>query len=191
MKYIFPTIAAFVILTAATVVAAQAQTPAQAAPIKLAIVDTDAFGNPAAGIKRLIDAYGKLQTEIKPKQDEIATLRTRYDQMIKELNEGRTVADTASLRAKAEQAETLKRDIERKQQDGQTFLDRRAKELTGPINTDLGNALQAFAKQRGYDLVLDASKFAGTMIILNQAIDITAAFIAEYNSRNPAAPARP
>lgn len=189
MRPLLPIVA--ILLGSAAAAAQTATTPAQAAPIKLAIVDTEAFSNSKTGIKRVIDAYGKLQIEIKPKQDEIAEIKTRYDRLVKEITETQAIADPNVLRTKADQAETLKLEIERKQQDGQKLLERRLKELTDPINADVANALLAFAKQRGIDIVLDASKFAGTMIVVNPAVDITAAFIADFNARSPVTPTRP
>lgn len=190
MKLIYSALATLFALTATLAANAQttappvAQTPAAA--VKLALIETDAFGDQNAGIKRLLAAFTKLETELKPKRDEIAALRTRYDQLVKEINDTRTTATQQTLSAKADQAESLKLDIERKQQDGQKLLERRSKELTEPIYQDIGTALKTFATQRGFDIVIDISKLQGSIMILNQGVDITDAFIADYNTKNPA-----
>jgi Skp family chaperone for outer membrane proteins len=187
------------LLVTAIFTAAQTTTPPvaapQAVPIKLAVIDTDAFGDPKTGVKRLLDAYNKIEIAIKPKRDELTTLQNRYSALAKEVQDLQKAPNpnTRLIEQKVDEGQTLENDIKRKQEDGQKALERLTRDMTGPINADLANAVQAYAKQRGYDIVLDASKFAGTMILINQALDITDAFIADYNAKNPvaAAPTKP
>ncbi|MET0649227.1 MAG: OmpH family outer membrane protein [Pyrinomonadaceae bacterium] len=186
--------------TAALTASAQTQPaarPANPAPAgavtvaegKFAIIDTEAFGDQKDGIKRLVAAFQTVEREFKPRRDDIQGLRTRYDALVKEVNDTKAVAAPAALAAKADQAEALKVEIERKQQDGQKALDKRVQELTGPVYQDIGNALQAYAKARGLSVVFDVSKMQGVVMVVDGGIDITNAFIAEYNTRNPASTA--
>jgi Skp family chaperone for outer membrane proteins len=164
-------------------------TSAQAAtPVKLAIIDTEAFGNPKVGIKRLVNAFAQLETEFRDRRTEITTMQTRLATLVKEIQDGQKnpATNRQALTDKADQAQALESEIKRKQEDGQRAFERRNKQLMEPINIDIGKAVQAYAKQRGFDLVLDAAKFLGTIMVINQGIDITGAFIADYNSRNPA-----
>jgi len=189
-------------LAAATAVAANAQTqpaprPAPAGPAtgatiaegKFAVIDTDAFTDQKQGIQRLVAAFQTVEREFKPRRDELQTMRTRYDALVKQANDTKSVADQKSLAALADQAETLKNDIERRQQDGQRALEKRVQELTSPIFEDVGKALQAFAATRGITLVFDVSKTGNAMMVVNNAVDITDAFVADYNQRNPASTA--
>jgi Skp family chaperone for outer membrane proteins len=163
-----------------------AQTAAAIAEGKFAIIDTEAFGDSKEGIQRLVAAFQTVEREFKPRRDEIQTLRNRYDALVKEINDTKAVADPKTLQTKADQAEALKVEIERKQQDGQKALDKRVQDLTGPVYQDIGNALQAYAKARGLSVVFDVSKMQGVVMVVDGGIDITSAFIAEYNQRNPA-----
>jgi hypothetical protein len=52
-----------------------------------------------------------------------------------------------------------------------------------------GDSLTAIARARGITLVLDVSKMQGVVMVVNNAVDITDAFIADYNQRNPASTA--
>jgi Skp family chaperone for outer membrane proteins len=186
--------AAFAALTASA--QAPAARPAAPAPTqggtgviaegKFAIIDTDAFNDPAQGIKRLVAAFQTVEREFKPRRDEITGLKTRYDALVKEIQDTQKVAAPAALATKAEQAEALKVEIERKQQDGQKALDKRVQDLTGPVYQDIGAALQAFAKARGLTVIFDVSKMQGVVMVVNDSIDITGQFIADYNQRNPA-----
>jgi Skp family chaperone for outer membrane proteins len=174
---------------AASAPATSSQGGATIAEGKFAIVDTDAFNDPKQGIQRLVVAFQTVEREFKPRRDEIQGLKTRYDALVKEINDTKTLADQKALAAKADQAESLKLEIERKQQDGQKALDKRVQDLTAPVYQDIGNALQAFARSRGVTVVFDISKMQGVVMVVNDSIDITDAFIAEYNQRNPASTA--
>ena len=184
---------------AARPAAPAAQTPRPAIPAtpgavtvaegKFAIIDTEAFGDQKDGIKRLVAAFQTVEREFKPRRDEIQTLRTRYEALAKDIEATKAVSDPKALAAKADQATQLETEIKRKQEDGQKALDKRVQELTGPVYQDIGNALQAYAKARGLSVVFDVSKMQGVVMVVDGGIDITNAFIADYNTRNPAATA--
>src|SRR2546423_234285 len=170
------------------------QTPAPQGTVavaegKFAIIDTEAFSDPKQGIQRLVAAFQVVEREFKPRRDEVQQLQTRYDALVKEINDTKSVADQKALAAKADQVEQLKVEIERKQQDGQKALEKRVQDLTQPIYQDIGNALQAFSRARGISVIFDVSKMPGQVMVVNEGIDITDAFIADYNQRNPASTA--
>ena len=186
-------------IAAFAAVTASAQAPAASRPAappagaqaaiaegKFAIIDTDAFNDQANGIKRLVAAFQTVEREFKPRRDEIQTLRTRFEALAKEIDSTKAVAAPAALQAKAEQAQQLEIEIKRKQEDGQKALDKRVQELTGPVYQDIGTALQAYARARGLSVIFDVSKMQGVVMVVNEGVDITGAFIAEYNTRNPA-----
>ena len=186
-------VAAFAAVTAAAQTAAPATRPAAPqggvaaiAEGKFAIIDTDAFNDQANGIKRLVAAFQTVEREFKPRRDEIQGLRTRLEALVKEIESTKAVAAPAALQTKAEQAQQLEVEIKRKQEDGQKALDKRVQDVTGPVYQDIGNALQAYAKARGLSVVFDVSKMQGVVMVVNDGIDITGAFIADYNQRNPA-----
>src|SRR5205085_11901584 len=116
---------------------------------KFAVVDTDSFTDQKQGIQRLVDAFQTVEREFKPRRDELQQLQARYDALAKQISDTQKVADQKALAALADQADTLKTDIEQKQQAGQKALDRRVKELTEPVYQDIGNAPQACARARG------------------------------------------
>jgi len=190
------TFCAAILFTAITVLAvnaskhdALAQPQTTLVDSKFAIIDTEEFGDAKTGVARLTAAFDTLDRELKPDRDELQAMRTRYDQLVKEINDTKAVANQSALTAKTDQAETLQKEMKRKQEDGQRKLDRRAKELTDPIYADLSTALQAFAKQRGVSAVFDISKFRGAVMVVNDQVNITQAFIADYNGKHPPAAA--
>jgi len=161
------------------------------ASANIAIIDISAFGDEKAGIARLMNAYATLRREFKPRQDELQTLRTRYEALGKELEQIKNVSDDKTLNAKAEQMQNLEKEIKRKGEDAQAAVQKREDELTSPVWDDINNALRTFAAQRGISLIFEKSKLAsnGLLFVVNDSVDITRAFIAEYNQRNPASAA--
>jgi len=214
MKLILSTFAAALAVLAPVAAAAQqpatgrpavpsAQGPAAASPTapqntgvvadgKIAIIDTEAFADPKTGITRLVSAFEVVNREFKPRSDELQKLRAQYEQLGKDIEATRTLEDQRARAAKVEQAEVLKKDIERKTQDAQSAYQKRLREATEPVYKDISPALQAFARQRGVNVIFDVSKLGEVMFIINDSVDLTRAFITEYNQRNPvtATPAR-
>ncbi len=201
------TAAGAVVLTAAFAASAQQPPASRPAPAgaqgaaaiipesKIAIINTDAFADTKSGITRLVNAMGGVDREFQPRRTELQTLQTRYNQLVEEIKKIQPLADQTALSQKAEQAETLKQDIERKQQDAQRAFEKRMREAINPIYDDIGKALEGYARQRGITVIFDASKLGGIMFITNDSLDITREFVVEYNRRNPAtasttAPAR-
>jgi Skp family chaperone for outer membrane proteins len=158
---------------------------------KFAVIDTDAFLDEKEGIKRLIAAYQTLNREFKPRIDEIQNIQTKYDGIVKQANDTKAIADQKALAALADQADALKLEGEQKQQALKLSYQKRERELTTPISLDIANALRAFARARGISVVFDLSKLVNVVMLTNEndPVDITSAFIADYNQRNPASTA--
>ena len=205
MKLILSTVAATLAVLVPITAAAQpatgrtavpaAQRPPVASPTppntgtvadgKIAIIDTEAFADPKTGITRLVSAFEVVNREFKPRSDELQRLRAQYEQLGKDIAATVNVEDQRARAAKLEQAEALKKDIERKTQDAQSAYQKRLRDVTDPIYKDISPALQAFAKQRGVNVIFDVSKLAEVMFIINDSVDLTRAFITDYNQRNP------
>jgi Skp family chaperone for outer membrane proteins len=173
--------------------AVSSSAPATIAPgsLQIAVIDIQAFGDQKAGIGRLLNAYTTLEREFQPRRTELQTLRTRYEALGKEyenLQKGGAAVAPDSLAKKLDEIQTLEKEIKRKQEDAQQAVERREGELTGPVWDDINGALRAFAAQRGISLIFEKSKLAGNglLFVVNDNMDITRAFISEYNTRNPA-----
>ena len=169
------------------------QTTGVIADGKIAIIDTEAFADPKTGITKLVRAFEVVNSEFKRRSEELQKLRAQYEQLGKDIEATANRGRSQARNAKIEQAEALKKDIERKTQDAQSAYQKRLREATEPIYKDISPALQAFARQRGVNVIFDVSKLAEVMFVVNDTVDLTRAFIADYNQRNPmtAAPAKP
>ena len=170
---------------------AQPTAAASNAPVpdtKIAFIDTGAFGEEKGGIGRYVNAVKALEREFKPRQDELNNMQNRIKALADEIQKlsGNSVVDPKTIQAKNDEGERLQRDLKYKKEQADADFQRRYGEVVGPISQDIGKALDQFAQSRGITMILDISKLAPAILTVNPAMDVTAAFISEYNSKNPA-----
>ena len=170
-----------------------AQAPAAPATValpvsKMAVIYTDMFLDQKTGIAKFNNVLNKLNSEFQKLKDDIQAMQTRAQTLEDEINKlqnapAGTPIDQRSLQAKIDQLEQLKKDIQRKGEDAQAAYNRRRQELFGPLQEEIGKALEVFAKARGINVIIDAAQVP--LLYAADSIDITRAFIADFNSKNP------
>jgi outer membrane protein len=156
---------------------------------KMAIVYTDMFLDSKTGIAKFNSVLAKLNGEFQKLKDEITQMQTRGQALETEVNKLRdapagTPIDNTALQTKIDQLEQLKKDIQRKAEDAQAAYNKRRQELFAPLQVEIGKALEAFAKARGINVILDGAQVP--LLYAAESTDITRAFINEFNSKNPA-----
>ncbi len=153
---------------------------------KIGFINTEAFADEKQGIARYVTAMKSLEREFQPRQNELVALQTQLKGIaddITKLNNNQSVVDPKTIQQKQEQGVALQNQLEFKKKEAEAAYQKRMQEVVAPISDDIGKALDAFSRQRGINLMLDISKFAPAVLSVNPAMDMTAAFIAEYNSR--------
>lgn len=169
---------------AATAPAATVQLPMS----KMAIIYTDLFLDQKTGIAKFNSVVTKLNAEFQKIKDELTQMQTRAQTLESEINKLREApagapVDQRALQAKIDQLDQLKKEIQRKGEDAQAAYNRRRQELFTPLQDEIGKALEAFAKARGINVILDGAQVP--LLYAAESIDITRAFINEFNSKNP------
>ena len=166
---------------------APAGPPQNAGPIpdsKIAMIYSDAFLDPKTGIARFTSLLNTLNREFQPRQAELQALETRINTLTKEIDDTKNVAAPDSLRQKQEQLQQLNTDYKRKGEDAQAAYTKRRQEIFTPLQQDIGKALEVFAKARGITVIVDGSQVP--LVYAADSIDVTRAFINDFNSKNPA-----
>jgi Skp family chaperone for outer membrane proteins len=171
-------------------------TPAAAAPTatvqlpvsKMAVIYTELFLDQKTGIAKFNSVVNKLNGEFQKPKDELTQMQTRATSLETEINKLREApegapVDQRSLQAKIDQLDQMKKDIQRRAEDAQGAYNRRRAELFNPLQDEIGKALEAFAKARGINVIIDAAQVP--LLYAADSIDITRAFIADFNSKNP------
>lgn len=154
----------------------------------MAVIYSDLFLDQKTGIAKFNSVVTKLNGEFQKLKDEITALQQRAQTLEAEINKLReapagTPIDQRSLQTKIDQLEQLKKDIQRKAEDAQSAYDRRRQELFNPLQEEIAKALEVFAKARGINVIIDAARVP--LLYAAESIDITKAFIQDFNSKNP------
>ena len=130
----------------------------------------------------------QLVAEFKKPQDDLTAAAQRVQTLqdeITKLQSSTAPIDPKTIQAKVDQLDQLKKDSQRKLEDTQAAYQKRRGDLLTPLQTDVGKALDAFAKAHGITLIIDGSQVAGVLFAAD-SMDITKVFISEYNAKNPA-----
>ncbi|MEO7969955.1 MAG: OmpH family outer membrane protein [bacterium] len=167
--------------------AAPAQATATVPESKIALIYSDAFLDAKTGIARFNTLVTTLNREFQPRQTELQTMQQRITTLTNEVNQAQaasSVVDPKSIQAKIDTLEQLKKDYQRKGEDAQAAYNKRKQDIFQPLQDDIGKALEAYAKQRNINVIIDGS--AVPLVYASDALDITRAFINDFNSKNPA-----
>src|SRR6185369_15240907 len=151
---------------------------------KMAMIYSDAFLDPKNGIARFSSLLNTLNREFEPRRSELQALQTRINTLGKEIDDTQNVAAPDSIRQKRDQLAQLNTEFKRKGEDAEAAYQKRRGEIFTPLQQDIGKALEAFAKARGITVIVDGSQVP--VVYAADSIDITRAFISEFNSKNPA-----
>lgn len=162
--------------------------PTQSGPLpdaKIALVDTDEFLNEKTGIVRLVAAAKKVEGEFQPRRTELQGLDAQIAKLTADLQKAQPVQDPKVSAQQQDKIDQLKKEFQRKGEDAQTAYQARLRDMLGPVYDEIGKALDAYAKAKGITLILDVTKIQG-IVSADGSLDITKAFITEFNAKNPA-----
>jgi outer membrane protein len=152
---------------------------------KIALVNSDDFNDEKGGIVRLVVAMKKVDTEFGPRRTELQALQAQTEKATADLAKVGPMQSAVINQQQQEKIDQMKKDFQRKGEDAQAAYQKRLQEVIGPVYEEIGKALDAYAKAHGITLILDVTKVQG-IVSASDSLDITKAFITEFNSKNPA-----
>ena len=158
---------------------------------KIALINTDEFLDEKQGIARLVAAAKKADIAFEPTRKDLEQMQQRMQQLQNEITKLQQAppgagVDPKQIQAKSDQLEQLKTEAKRKQEDAEAAYPKKIQEALAPIYLEISKALDAYGKARGITLLLDAAKMGPAILIASDSLDITRAFINDFNSKNPA-----
>jgi len=156
---------------------------------RIALIDTSMFGDEKNGIFRYVDAARTVQNEFKPRTDELDQLQNRLNALANEIQTlmKATVVDQKTVQAKQQQGQNLQAEYKTKKDRLDEDVSKRYEQVVAPISNQIGAAMDQFARQRGITMTLDLSKLLPAILTAVPAIDLTQAFINDFNGKNPRA----
>jgi outer membrane protein len=179
------------LLASGLTLGAAAQTaPASAAPSKIAVI---AFQVAVAQTNEGQRNFADLQKKYLPKETQLKAQNDEIETMTKQLQaQGATLSEAA----RATQARTIderKKKLDRDAQDLRAEGTQAANEMYSTLATKVYDVLSAYAKDKGFSLVLDVSQQQTPILFALPNTDITKAVVEAYNVKSgiPAPPAQP
>lgn len=168
--------------------------PCLAQSSKVAFVDTNAFGDPQHGITRLVRAVNLVESEFAPRRAALVEMHQRLEKQRQEFAfAGPIPTDPRPMtperrKQSREKAELMQREFEQKQAEIDRDYSNRLNEVAAPVYEDIRRSLKAFAESRGITILIDVGKLScpiGCDVEAAADLNITRAFIAEYNRQHP------
>jgi Skp family chaperone for outer membrane proteins len=133
----------------------------------------------------------KLNGEFQKIQDDLnqtaQRLKTLQDEVTRLQQAGG--ATPAQIQAKIDTLDQQKREYTRKGEDAKAQYQKRYQDLFSPLQDEVSKALDAYAKAHGITMIIDGSQTP--ILYVAESMDVTRAFISEYNLKNPVAQATP
>lgn len=148
----------------------------------IAVIDSSRFGDEKNGIIRYVYIMKRLNRELY-----VLGHPTTAEKRLKSLIDQMPMDGPKMSEAKIAEIERLRDQAKRESEDREAIYERARKEALRPIEQDIATALKEFAKKRGIMLVMDVVSTPG-LLMADPATEITDAFIAEFNSKNPLRP---
>ncbi len=179
------------ILTAALslgVSAAQAQTPAAAAPAtesKVGIVSIqDAIANTNEGKKEL-DA---LQQKFAPRQQALQAQNDEVENLKKQLQAQGDKLSEEERNNRVRVATEKQKALQRNYEDFQTEVQQAEQEILNRLGKKMLVVLEKYAKDNGYSVVMDVSNPQTPVLFANPASNMTKGLVDAYNAGSPVTP---
>jgi outer membrane protein len=167
------------------VMALNASVPAQD-KTKIGIIEIAAFRSEIGELKV---KYEKLQNEFAPLQRELEGMASSIEAKQKALQEGKNLTPQQAAKLQ-DDIQSLQKEAQRKQEDGQATAGKREQEETGATYEKISKFLEQYCAQKGITQVLEAGKLreTGLVIFAVPTAFITDDFVKEYNKANPVSP---
>ena len=135
--------------------------------------------------------FNALSTKFEPKRTEVQNMSKQVDALQKQLE-----APTGTEEAKAgvaKQLDVAKKNLQRTYEDAQTEFDGQKNEILKKLGDKVYATLDKYAKDHGYDVILDVSGQQTPVLWAAESTNITKAIVDAYNAVSgvpaPAAPA--
>ncbi|HXI74850.1 MAG TPA: OmpH family outer membrane protein, partial [Pyrinomonadaceae bacterium] len=153
---------------------------------KLAVIYSEQFQDPKTGIARFIVTLNKLNGEFQKVQDDLNQTTQQLTALQNEITRLQQAggATPAQIQAKIDTLDQQKRDYQRRGEDAKAQYQKRYQDLFVPLQEDISKALDTYAKSRGITLIIDGSQVP--VLYAAESMDVTRAFISDYNLKNPA-----
>ena len=117
---------------------------------------------------QIMAARSRLEAEFEPVNDDVLELEAQLSRAEERQLRDRAILGNEDAEALDREIRTLRRDLRRKREDARDELTFRMQKELEAIEDDINNVVKAFAKERGYDLLIQSP-----VVYVDDRIDIT------------------
>ncbi len=144
------------------------------AELKVGFVDLAKLSENAP---QIISAQGKIDAEFSSREKELVALQRKIAKMEEELSNNGAVMSDSERGGKERDILSKRRELKRSQDEFRDDLNIRKNEILKQVNIEIGNVIEALAKDEKYDLII-----AQGVMFASDRVDITDTILKKLSS---------
>ncbi len=133
----------------------------------------------------------ELEEKYRPKQQELEISQNRVNQLREQLQKGANTMSEEAQRSLARDIQRAETDLQRNMEDARGEFAQEQSQLFNSVGQKIMAVIDKYAKDNGYQVVLDISNPQSPVLYAVTEVNITSAIIQAYDAANPLAAAAP
>lgn len=133
----------------------------------------------------------QLEEKYRPKQQELEAAQSKVNQMRDQYQKGANTMSEEAQRNLARDIQRAEVDLQRQTEDARGEFSQEQAQLFNSVGQKIMAVIDKYARDNGYQVVLDISNPQGPVLYAVTEVNITGAIIQAYNAANPSAAASP
>ncbi len=154
--------------------------PAGAASEKVAVI---AFQVAVAQTNEGQRDFSDLEKKFDPRRQQLKQESDEIDTLTKQLQSQASTLSQDEQQSKARDIDEKKKKLDRDSQDAQSDFQQAMQDMYNNLALKVMDVLEAYAKQKGYTVVLDTSEQTSPVLYASDGTNITKAIIDAYNAK--------
>lgn len=127
-------------------------------------------------------AKSQLEKEVQAKQSELEKAKASFQKEYEGFEKRAAILNESAKAAKQAELQKKYMDLQKSMADSQQELQKRDRDLTEPIVTELKGIIEGLAKEKSYAMVLEKNESG--VLYADAGNDLTAAAIERFNQKN-------
>lgn len=183
-------LASGLVLNASAQTPAAPKAPASVEPAKVAVI---AFQIAVAQTNEGQRDFADLEKKFDPRRQKLKQESDELDTLTKQLQAQAATLSEEEQQNRARTIDEKKKQFDRDQQDAQSDFQQAMSDMYNSLSQKVYDVLEAYARLKGYTLVLDISQQQSPVLYASDGTNITKEVIDAYNQKSgiPAPPAQP
>lgn len=131
------------------------------------------------------NAKAQLEKEVQSKQQELEKAKASFQKEYEGFEKKAAILNESAKATKQAELQKKYMELQKNMADSQMELQKRDRELTEPIVTELKSIIEVLAKEKNYGFVLEKNE--GGVLYAQASSDLTASLIERFNQKNKGA----